>query len=67
MTVKEIIDGLKYTIAMVSYDPNTGEEPPEPRNDMDKITIDACKGAIKVLEQQSCEDCRNCKRRKLNE
>jgi hypothetical protein len=23
--------------------------------------------AIKALEQQPCEDCRNCKRRKLNE
>ena len=51
MTIAEIISGLKFTIDMVLFDPNTGEEPPEPRNDMDKITLDACKGAIKALEQ----------------
>lgn len=51
MTIAEIISGLKFTIAMILFDPNTGEEPPEPRNDMDKITLDACKGAIKALEQ----------------
>lgn len=51
MTVKEIIDGLKFTVDMFLFDPTTGETYKEPRNDMDKITIDACKGAIELLEQ----------------
>lgn len=51
MTRKEIIDGLKFTVDMFLFDPVTGEEYKEPRNDMDKTTIDACKGAIELLEQ----------------
>lgn len=51
MTIKEIIDGLKFTIDMFLFDPTTGETYKEPRNDMDKTTIDACKGAIVLLEQ----------------
>jgi hypothetical protein len=51
MTVKEIIDGLKFTVDMFLFDPTTGETYKEPRNDMDKTTIDACNGAIELLEQ----------------
>lgn len=51
MTLKEIIDGLKFTVDMFLFDPNTGETFTEPRNDLDKTTIDACKGAIELLEQ----------------
>lgn len=51
MTLKEIIDGLKFTVDMFLFDPTTGEPFTEPRNDMDKTTIDACKGAIELLEQ----------------
>jgi len=51
MTIKEIIDGLKFTVDMFLFDTSTGEIYKEPRNDMDKITIDACKGAIELLEQ----------------
>ena len=51
MTIKEIIDGLKFTVDMFPFDPTTGETYKEPRNDMDKTTIDACKGAIELLEQ----------------
>ncbi len=51
MTIKEIIDGLKFTVEMFLFDPMTGETFNEPRNDMDKTTIDACKGAIELLEQ----------------
>ena len=51
MTIKEIIDGLKFTVDMFLLDPITGEAFTEPRNDMDKITIDAFKGAIELLEQ----------------
>lgn len=57
MTLKEIVDGLQFTLDMFLFDPTTGEIYPEPRNDMDKITIDACKGAIELLEKQPCEDC----------
>ena len=56
MTLKEIVDGLQFTLDMFLFDPTTGETYPEPRNDMDKITIDACKGAIELLEQQPCEE-----------
>lgn len=51
MKKKEIIDGLKFTVDMFLFDPSTGEKYTEPRNDMDKTTIDACKGAIELLEQ----------------
>lgn len=51
MTIKEIIDGLKFTVDMFLFNPSTGEVYTEPRNDMDKTTIDACKGAIELLEQ----------------
>ena len=51
MTLKEIIDGLKFTVDMFLLDPITGETFTEPRNDLDKTTIDACKGAIELLEQ----------------
>ena len=57
MTIKEIIDGLKFTVDMFLFDPSTGETFTEPRNDMDKTTIDACKGAIELLEQEPCDDC----------
>lgn len=53
MTKEEIICGLKFTIEMFLLDPGTGETITEPRNDMDKITIDACRGAIELLEQKT--------------
>lgn len=56
MTRKEIIDGLKFTVEMFLFDPITGETFTEPRNDMDKTTIDACKGAIELLEQEPVLD-----------
>lgn len=56
MTLQEIIDGLQMTIDLCLYNPNTGETITEPRNDMDKTTVDACKGAIELLEQVPCEN-----------
>lgn len=53
MTRKEIISGLQFTVDMFLFDPSTGEKYTEPRNDMDKITIDACRGAIELLEQDT--------------
>ena len=58
MTREEIINGLKFTVGMFLFDPSTGENI-EPRNDMDKTTIDACRGAIELLEQEPCEDAVN--------
>ena len=56
MTREGIISGLKFTIEMFLLNPSTGETITEPRNDMDKTTIDACRGAIELLEQKPCED-----------
>lgn len=56
MTREEIIVGLKFTVEMFLYNPSTGETFTEPRNDMDKTTIDACKGAIELLEQEPVID-----------
>ena len=56
MTTKEIIDGLKFTVDMFLFNPSTGETYTEPRNDLDKITVDACKGAIELLEQELQEN-----------
>ena len=51
MTRQEIIEGLKFTVEMFLFDPDTGETLTEPRNDLDRTTIDACRGAIELLEQ----------------
>lgn len=56
MTREEIIQGLQFTIDMFLLNPTTGETYTEPRNDMDKTTIDACKGAIKLLREESEKD-----------
>jgi len=55
MTREEIIQGLQFTIDMFLSDPLTGEPITKPRNDMDKTTIDACKGAIEELQDNSYE------------
>lgn len=52
MTVKEIIDGLQFTIDMFLFDGNTGEtKTKQELNDMDRTTVDACEGAIKILKE----------------
>ena len=58
MTIEEIIEGLKFTVAMCEYDPSTGETIQRCfMNDMTGITYDACKAAIEALKSQPCEDC----------
>jgi hypothetical protein len=52
MTREEIINGLQFTVDMFLLDPITGETYTEPRNDMDKTTIDACRGAIELLKKE---------------
>ena len=51
MTLDEIIQGLQFTVDMFLLDPNTGETLTEPRNDLDKTTIDSCREAIKILKR----------------
>ena len=55
MTIGEIIEGLQFTVDMFLFESETGKTLHEPRNDMDKITVDACREAIKVLKKM--EDC----------
>lgn len=52
MNREEIISGLKFTEEMFLFDPSTGKTFTEPRNNMDKTTIDACRCAIELLEQE---------------
>ena len=52
MTREEIISGLQFTIDMFLFDPMTGESS-EPRNEDDKVTVDACRGAIELLKSQT--------------
>ncbi len=51
MSLDEIINGLQFTIDMFQFDPFTGEKITFPRNELDKITIDACTEAIKILKE----------------
>ena len=52
MTMKDIIDGLTFTKEMFLFDPSTGEtKTKEQLNDMDRTTVDACEGAIELLNQ----------------
>ena len=52
MTREEIITGLKFTVVNCLLDPDKLETITEPISFADKITIDACKGAIDLLEQE---------------
>lgn len=56
MTREEIISGLEFTVDMFLLEPMSGETLTAPKSDMDKITIDACKGAIELLEQEPVID-----------
>lgn len=52
MTKEEIINGLKLTIGECLFDPYTVELSTEQISFTEKLTIDACKGAIDLLEQE---------------
>lgn len=64
--VNKVTGGLKFTVAMITFNPLTGEEVrPEYMNESDKTTYDACKGAMEILNSlkrptndriQSCID-----------
>lgn len=47
-----VIKGLEYTKEMITFNPLTGEEiEPENLNEVNKITYDACVGAIALLKE----------------
>lgn len=51
MKNKEIIDGLKMTMELITFDPSTGGTiDPDNLNDLNRTTYDACNGAIKALD-----------------
>ena len=65
MTKDKIIDGLKMTMGLFVFDPSTGETiDPDRLNELDRITYDACQGAIKELQSADvqpvvhCPECR---------
>lgn len=48
-----VITGLEFTKAMITFNPQTGEDiEPENLNEADKTTYDACIGAIALLKEQ---------------
>lgn len=50
---EKIIKGLEFTKAMITFNPSTGEDiEPEDLNEDNKITYDACVGAIALLKEQ---------------
>lgn len=53
MTKEETINRLKLTIEKCLFDPYTMELSTEQISFTEKLTIDACKGAIDLLEQES--------------
>lgn len=64
--IKEIIYGLEFTKAMITFNPLTGEDiEPENLNEDNKITYDACVGAIALLKKQD-EEVRTAYRRGWN-
>ena len=53
---KEVVKGLEYTKEMITFNPLTGEEiEPENLNEANKITYDACVGAISLLKENEKE------------
>lgn len=50
---EKVISGLQYTIEMFLFDPMIGHsKDPDDLNDVDRITYDACVGAIALLKEQ---------------
>lgn len=54
--IEKVISGLQYTVEMVLFDPATGySKDPDDLNDLDRITYDACIGAIALLKEQEAK------------
>ena len=61
MTKDKIIDGLKMTMGLFVFDPSTGETiDPDRLNELDRITYDACQGAIKELQSADVQPVVRC-------
>ena len=57
MIKEEIIKGLHFTVGTFLVDPLTGEERDEESlNNLDKTAVNACRGAVKILEQEPVLD-----------
>ena len=53
-----VIEGLEFTKAMITFNPSTGKDiEPENLNEDDKISYDACIGAITLLKEQNWIKC----------
>ena len=62
---EKVIKGLEFTKAMITFNPSTGKDiEPGNLNELDKISYDACVGAIALLKEQEtivrCKDCKYC-------
>ena len=56
MDRENVISGLQYTIEMFLFDPATGyTKDPDDLNAADRITLDACVGAIALLKEQEAK------------
>lgn len=56
MDRENVISGLQYTKEMFLFDPATGyTKDPDDLNAIDRITFDACVGAIALLKSQQAE------------
>jgi len=54
--LENVIAGLEFTKAMITFDPSTGEDKEHWNlNEADKVTYDACVGAIALLKEQEEE------------
>ena len=53
MSIEDVISGLQFTAGMVTFNPLNGETiDPKDLNEQDKLTYDACMGAIELLKTQ---------------
>ena len=53
MDMENVIKGLEFTKAMITFNPSTGEDiEPGNLNKENKTTYDACVGAIALLKEQ---------------
>lgn len=53
---ENVISGLQYTVDMFLFDPATGySKDPDDLNAVDRITFDACIGAIALLKEQEAK------------
>ena len=51
--IKEIIDGLQFTVEMFLFDPSTGETRNDSQlNEEDMITVNACRKAIAYIKEK---------------